>query len=147
MGKPNEELDDALYAKVLALSEEGNRLIEEDDNLPAALDAYGEALALLPLPIERWDAALWLLIALGDSHFLLGQYDQAYDFLARAMRCPDALGTPFIHLRLGEIQFERGNLDKAADELARAYMGDGPEIFDTEDPKYLTFLRTRMRGI
>ncbi|MGE8356626.1 MAG: hypothetical protein ACN6N0_09570 [Microvirgula sp.] len=93
MSKPNEELDDALYAKVLALSEEGNRLIEEDDNLPAALDAYGEALALLPLPIERWDAALWLLIALGDSHFLLGQYDQAYDFLARAMRCP-ARGDP-----------------------------------------------------
>ena len=56
------------------------------------------------------------------------------------MRCPDAIGNPFIHLRLGQTQFELGNKDRAADELMRAYMGAGAEIFVGEAPKYLQYL-------
>lgn len=64
--------------------------------------------------------------------------------LSFAMRCPDAMGNPFLHLRLGQCQFELAALDRAADELARAYMGGGPELFSQEDPKYLAFLKTRI---
>ena len=63
------------------------------------------------------------------------------------MHCPDAIGNPFIHLRLGQCQFELGNPDRSADELMRAYMGGGPEIFGNDDPKYLEFLSTRATDI
>jgi len=59
------------------------------------------------------------------------------------MRCPDAIGNPFLHLRLGQCQFELGELDRAADELARAYMGAGAKIFEGGD-KYFSFLKTRL---
>jgi hypothetical protein len=61
------------------------------------------------------------------------------------MHGPDALGNPFLHLRLGQCRFELGDLDRAADELARAYMADGEDVFDGEDPKYLAFLKTRLQ--
>jgi len=54
-----------------------------------------------------------------------------------AMHCPDAIGNPFLHLRLGQCQFELKALDRAADELMRAYMGGGPDLFKLEDPKYI----------
>lgn len=142
-----DELDDALYARVVAHSDEGNRRLEEDDDIPGAIAEYEKALALLPIPFERWEAALWLLIALGDAHFLKSDYAKALEYLAHAVQCPDALGNPFLHLRLGQTFFELGQLDKAADEMARAYMGEGPDVFADEDPKYFAFLKTRMRGI
>lgn len=63
------------------------------------------------------------------------------------MHCPDGIGNPFLHLRLGQVLFDQGDQDAAADELARAYMGAGPEIFDHEEPRYFAFLSTRMQGI
>ena len=35
----------------------------------------------------------------------------------------------------------------AADELARAYMGAGTEIFENDDPKYLEFLKTKLKSL
>ncbi len=61
------------------------------------------------------------------------------------MHCPDAIGNPFIHLRLGQCQYELGNEEQAADELARAYMVAGDEIFDTDDPKYLEFIKSKIQ--
>ena len=58
------------------------------------------------------------------------------------MQCPEAIGNPFIHLRLGQAQFELGDKEAAADELMRAYMGAGAEIFAEEAPKYLEYLAT-----
>jgi len=46
------------------------------------------------------------------------------------MRCPGAIGNPFIHFRHGQCQFELGDLERAADELMRAYLGTGRKIFD-----------------
>ena len=63
----------------------------------------------------------------------------------KAIASPDGLGNPYIHLKLGECQFEMGNFEKAANELTRAYMSEGPEIFEGEDQKYFEFLSTRIR--
>jgi hypothetical protein len=60
------------------------------------------------------------------------------------MHWPDAIGNPFLHLRLGQCQLELGNESRAADELARAFMGAGIEMFLSQDPKYLTFLKSRL---
>jgi len=41
------------------------------------------------------------------------------------------------------VLFEAGELDSAANELIKAYMGAGEDIFLKDDPKYLSFLKTR----
>ncbi len=64
-----------------------------------------------------------------------------------AMYCPDAIGNPFIHLRLGEVQFEMGDHAKAQDELMRAYMGAGAEIFQEEDKKYFEFIKPAITNV
>ena len=138
------ELDDAVHDRITALSELGNAHADADD-LDAALTCFGQAWELLPEPKTQWEAATWLLASIGDMHFLKSEFEPARDALQYAMHCPDAIGNPFIHLRLGQAQLELGNEPRAADELMRAYMGAGGEIFEEEDPKYLAFLRTHAR--
>ena len=134
-------------------SEELDRLCALGDqhagarDFSAALEAYWSAWELLPDPKESWEAATWVLVAVGDANFLSGNFVAGRDNLSRVMHCPDAIGNPFIHLRLGQCQFELGNLDRSADEFMRAYMGAGPEIFGNDDPKYLEFLSTRAKDI
>jgi len=140
------ELPPDLYARLKDFCDRGNEKCEEE-RYREALEDYQNALLLLPEPIEEWEAATWVLVALGDCHFLLGDFPAAHGDLSHAMVCPGALGTPFIHMRLGQVQLELGNEPRARDELARAYMGGGPEIFETEDPKYLAYLRRFMVGI
>jgi len=142
----SKELDPARYERITELSGQGNEAFE-DERFEEAVEEYEKALALIPEPWTDWEASTWVLTALGDCHYLLDNHAEALAHLVQAVRCPGGLGNPFIHLRLGQVQYELGNEDRAKDELARAYMGGGPEIFETEDPKYLTFLRRFMMGI
>ncbi|WEK07294.1 MAG: tetratricopeptide repeat protein [Candidatus Pseudomonas colombiensis] len=98
---------------------------------------------LIPQPKENWEAATWVLAAIADALYLSGDLAAARDTLEHAMHCPDALGNPFLHLRLGQVLFDSGAPDQAADQLMRAYMGAGAAIFAEEDPRYLAFLGTR----
>jgi hypothetical protein len=109
------------------------------------LKKYQAAWDLLPEPKTKWEAATWILAARGDAHFLSGNFIAGRDDLSDAMHCPDAIGNPFIHFRLGQCQFELGNHDRAADELTRAYMGSGYDLFSEADPKYFRFLKTRLK--
>ena len=138
------ELPDAIHEKVTELSEAGNTLAEEG-KYRDAVNKFTEALALLPEPITDWEACTWLLTAIGDTNFLSGNHEQARKALSDAMHCPGALGNPFIHMRLGQSEFELGNMDKAADELARAYLQEGLTIFEHEDPKYVAFIKSRLK--
>lgn len=138
------ELPEEIGDEILRLSAEGDELAESDQ-YPQALERYWEAWDLLPEPKTNWEAATWLLGAIGDANFLSGDFEAGRDSLTTAMHCPDAIGNPFLHLRLGQCQFELENLDRAADELSRAYMGAGEEIFESEDPKYFAFLKTKLK--
>ena len=53
------------------------------------------------------------------------------------MHCPNAIGNPFIHLRLGQVQYELDDFERAKDELARALILGGSGIFEEEDLKYM----------
>lgn len=139
------ELDDGLHARIKDLGAAGDDLAEGGD-CAGALGKYWEAFDLLPEPKSDWEAGTWLMAAIGDANFRQGDFAAGRDNLAEAMRFPDAIGNPFLHLRLGQCQFELGNLDRAADELMRAYMGGG-EIFEEDDRKYLDFLATRAEGV
>lgn len=139
----SEEIDDGTYSQILRLCAEGDRLADAEE-YHSAIAQYRRAFALLPPPPERWEAATWVLAALGDMYYLTGDDERAREALARAMHCPDAVGNPFIHLRLGQAQYEIGNMERARDELARAYMGGGKEMFEAEDAKFFEFVKSAL---
>ncbi|HET7435814.1 MAG TPA: tetratricopeptide repeat protein [Thermoanaerobaculia bacterium] len=139
-------LDDALYERLVATTNAGEALVDTGQYEPA-LERFRSALAMLPAPIEDWEASTWVLAAIGDVLYILGRHEEARQTLQHAMFCPDALGNAFMHLRLGEVEYELKNVERAKDELARAYMAGGPDIFADEDPKYIQFLRRYMNGI
>jgi tetratricopeptide (TPR) repeat protein len=138
------ELPDDLYEQIQSLCEVGDQHGEAGEPA-AAIDAYNRAWALLPEPKNEWAAATWILAAIGDTHFLGGDFDKAHTALMTAIACPDGFGNPFIHLRLGQTEFELGNHDQSANELTRAFGLEGSAIFANEDPKYFEFLKTRIK--
>ena len=137
------ELSDEVYGRIQALCKKGDALAE-NDKFSAALKEYWAAWDLLPEPKTQWEPATWILAAIGDANFLGDDFVAGRDNLSMAMRCPDAIGNPFLHLRLGQCEYELGNLDRAADELARAYMDSGAEIF-ADAEKYFEFLKTKLK--
>lgn len=137
------ELDDSTCAQIRVLCDRGDRLVD-DGHLARALEVFWSAWDLLPEPRTAWEAATWILSAIGDVNFQQRDFGAGRDNLAVAMHCPDAIGNPFLHLRLGQCQFELGNLEWAADELARARVLGGPELFEAEDPKYLEFIMSKL---
>jgi tetratricopeptide (TPR) repeat protein len=146
VGGMRNELAAHLHDEIQRLSAAGD-VSALDRRFDEALEHYNAAWALIPEPKTEWNASTWLLAAIGDAAFLGGYKSSALEALRFAMHCPDGIGNPFLHLRLGQVLFEQGDQDAAADELARAYMGGGAEIFDQEEPRYSAFLNTRMLGI
>jgi tetratricopeptide (TPR) repeat protein len=140
------ELPDPIHEEITRLCAAGDGHAEQQA-YPAALASYWAAWDLLPEPKTDWEAATWILVAIGDANFLGGDFIAGRDNLSNAMRCPEAIGNPFIHLRLGQCQFEVGDHERAADELMRAYMGAGREIFEQDDPKYFQFLSSRAKDV
>jgi tetratricopeptide (TPR) repeat protein len=132
-----------LAIEIKEICDEGDVLIERGE-LNDAFGKFSEALALVPEPKPDYEITASILAGLGDVYFHAKSFAQGREVLSDAMHCAGAIGSPFLHLRLGQCQFELGNETRAADELARAYMGAGKEIFDREDPKYFEFLKTKL---
>jgi len=137
-------LDDAVHQRIKELCDEGDELAE-DDEYDEAIGKYREALFLLPRPIEKWDAATWIYMAIGDALFLKGDYLAAAKPLRDVMFCPGAEENGFIRLRRGQIAFEKGNLPIAEKELAEAYRLEGENVFSEDNPKYLEFLKSKLK--
>jgi hypothetical protein len=138
------ELDPTIYKRLQDFCDEGDRLAA-DRKYKDAIAAYNQAWKLIPEPATEWEASTWMLGAIADACFLGGFFTSAQEALEYAMHCPNAIGNPFLHLRLGQCCFEKGALDRAADELTRAYMGAGSKIFENDDAKYFEFLKTRIK--
>jgi tetratricopeptide (TPR) repeat protein len=143
MGPNMAELSDKAYAQIKRLCADGDHFASVGE-YSEALSRYSAAWELLPEPRTEWTAATWILAASGDVNYLSGDFEAGRDNLTAAMHCPDAIGNPFLHLRLGQCQFELGNLDRAADELARAFLVEGKQIFEDSDPKYLDFVQSKL---
>ena len=142
----NGEIDDDVYKNICELSKIGDSHLTRNE-YSKAIEQYHKAFDLIPEPFEDYQASTWLLTAIGDTYFLAQDYINALHALEEAMYCPEAIGNPFIHLRLGQALFELTNFDKARNELARAYLGGGKEIFEDENSKYYEYLKTFMRNI
>jgi hypothetical protein len=138
-------IDQATYDRIVALYQDGEKLIH-GGQITSAFAKYVEAWSLIPDPKELWKISTPLISAIADCCFLAGEYDEVLQALEFGMNCPDAVGNPFLHLRLGQALLERGGEDdRAADELMRAYDAHGDAIFAQQDPKYLAFLVARGR--
>ena len=138
-GRKVARLPPETFAEVKAKAEEGERRMAASD-FRGAFDLFVAALNLLPDPREQWNAAGWLLVALGENAIRAGSFQAAEGPLTDAMWCPGTIGNPWVHLRCGQMRFELGQIDRAGDELARAYMGGGREVFEGQDPKYFALV-------
>ena len=113
------ELPDSVYDEIKRLCAVGDEHAERQA-YPDALASYWAAWDLLPEPKTEWEAATSILVAIGEANYLGGEYVAGRDNLSNAMRCPGAIGNPFIHFRLGQCQFVVGYHVRAAVELMRA---------------------------
>ncbi len=133
------ELDPALHAQIVALSEQGDAHFE-DDAFDQALALYHEALALVPAPATDWEAATWLYAAIGDAYFQQNYYGKSLEAFQLAVHCPEGVTNPYVWLMIGKSAFEMGDQTQAKDALLRAYMLEGDEIFDDEDEQYFALI-------
>jgi len=136
------ELPSTIHEAIQHLCSGGDQLASAG-RYEEAIGEYNRAWEIVPEPRTQWNASTWILAAIADAAFLANYKTSAREALEYAMACPDAVGNPFLHLRLGQVLLDLGEEDRAADELIRAYMGAGAELFAAEDQRYLSFLRTR----
>ena len=134
------DLPEEIHRQIARLCERGDQLAS-DGVFDEALKLYEAALEMLPQPKGDWEAALWIYAAIGDSHFLSGDFASAKTTFTEAISKIGGQGNPFLHLRLGQSLLELDEQDAAEEELTRAYELEGVELFEEDDVKYLDFLR------
>lgn len=137
------EIDSNIEQQIKEICDEGDVLIEMKEYTDA-FNNFIQALNLVPEPKDQYPTTVNIMAGLGDVCFQTESYEQAKQVLSDAMHCVGGIGNPFLHLRLGQCQFELGNEESAVDELTRAYKSAGKELFDNEDPKYFSFLKTKI---
>ena len=104
------------------------------------------AIGILAMALEATasGATLWLLVAIGDVHYLRGAYRDGRDALAQAVGAfAEAAENPVLCLRLGQCHLELGDEAAARRWLSAAVTAAGDEaddLFEEEDPKYQRFL-------
>lgn len=130
---------------------ESERLFAEGEALAdaerdaEALARFEAAWAALPDPKEDQDPAVRVLAAVADCRFFLGDWEGCRDAIQDAFECGADVASPFLRLRLGQSLLELGDEAEAANWLVLPYLGEGDALFDGEDPKYIEFVRGRLR--
>lgn len=139
MSSVEDELPDEIYETIESLSDAGQKLFESG-NSKAATAKWNEALALLPDPKNKWEAALWLYGALGDAYRSEGRLDDSLSYFQSAYNSADGHLNPYILCMLGVTLYDLNRKEEAVDFLLQAYMLEGEEIFEEEGQKYYDFL-------
>jgi len=104
--------------------------------LRPALRLFYRAWLLLPRPQREWQESGWILTAIGDTYYRLGDYRSAREALESALHCAGIADTPFTHLRLGQSLRGLGMEKRAAAHLDIAGRRGGAELLAREDPDY-----------
>ncbi len=133
-------LDPKIFKKIETLCERGEEQLETEQ-YTTAIETFMQAYDLVPEPKVHWTVSTWILTALGDAHFMLGDFEALEEAIGFAMLCPEGATNPYLHLRLGQAHFELGNLAIAREQLEKAFELEGADIFGDDDPKYLALLK------
>ena len=75
-----DQLDDALHTRIKLLAANGDQHLDAR-RCAEAISNFEQALALLPHPVHKWDAATWLFVAIGDAAFQPGASIRPYPAL------------------------------------------------------------------
>ncbi len=134
-------LSDEIADKIDELSKIGNNFFD-NDYFDKAVDTWQKALSLIPSPHNCYAESVWLMTAIGDTYFLMDDFDTAYKYFENAYTniSGEGLHNPFVLMRFGQCCFELGQKDKALEYLLRAYTIDS-KVFEYDDPKYILFLK------
>jgi tetratricopeptide (TPR) repeat protein len=124
-----------LTQKIRQLCADGYKHYDVGDFKPA-LRLFYQAWLALPKPQKEWNEAGWVLTAIGDAYFRLGQYEPGRVALQSALCCPGTENSPFAHMRLGQCLWELGSIGEARAALYHAYDMAQMDIFAAEDGKY-----------
>jgi tetratricopeptide (TPR) repeat protein len=124
----------ALEQRIRRLCSEGY-LSYDGGDYDKALRRFYQAWTLLPKPQTGFTASGWVLTAIGDAYFAKRNFAAGIEALRSALYCPQAVGNPFIHLRLGQCYLEQGEQDDADRHLVRA-LQTGAELFAREETRY-----------
>jgi len=130
------------FASIWELARDGERKLADGDRRGAFV-TFRHALELVPYPMTHWNAAGWLLVAMGEAAIRACDFGAARRPLLDAIACPGTVGNPWVHMLLGVALFEHHDV-RAPAELARAYRDGGREIFFELDPKYLAAVERAM---
>ena len=134
-----DELPDEIFDQIADLSEDGEDLFENED-FEEAIAKWNAALALLPEPKGKWEAALWLYTALGDGYRNIGDFDKALAAFNAAYEGVEGSTNPYVLYSIGATLYDLDRKDEAVVPLLKAYEMEGEEIFEEEGELYLAFL-------
>jgi len=123
------------------IAEEGNALCDQG-KYEEAIEVYKQGFTLLPEPLNAQSEAAWFQISIGDTYFLMKQFDKAYNYLFEAVSnlSGEYVDNPFVLMRLGQSAYEL-NKDNSREYLLKAYMLEGEDIFEDQDEKYLESIK------
>ncbi|MBB1336148.1 MULTISPECIES: hypothetical protein, partial [unclassified Pseudoalteromonas] len=99
-------------------------------------------------PDEDWEQAVWLKVSIGDSYYMLDEYEQSLDAMLDALNYPEALDNPFIHFRAGQCHYQLDDKERSKNALLKAYMLAGKEIFEDHEEDglfYYDFLKSEVQ--
>ncbi|MCG8671354.1 MAG: tetratricopeptide repeat protein [Pseudomonadales bacterium] len=137
------DLPSSIAKEIDALAKQGNEAMDRED-YESAFNLFNSAWSIIPDPYDSFSESTWILVAIADVFFFTKKWEKMTTPLEAAISCPNGLGNPFIHLRLGQAYLELRQLEKAKDELGRALMGGGKEVFESDDSKYFEFISQHM---
>jgi tetratricopeptide (TPR) repeat protein len=136
-----------VYEKIEQYCEQGNDLFDEDDFL-GAIKIWQSAFDVIPDLNEDWNEAVWLKVSIGDSYYMIDEYQKSLDALLDALNYPEAIENPFIHFRVGQCHYQLGDKEQSQNALLKAYMLTGKEIFDDHEDEgefYYNFLSSNVQ--
>ena len=137
----NSTLDKKISEQLRTFCMQGYELYDQED-YKSAIRHFFKAWAILPKPQTQWQEAGWVLTALGDSYFKLGNYTSGIEALKSALHCPETDKNPFVHLRLGQCYYQNQQMGMAAIHLQNAFKLGGEKPFSKEDRCYSDLLKT-----
>ena len=142
------ELSVDIKNKLDKIAEKGNKYADSKKN-DKAINTWKEGLSLIPEPINMYSETIWFEVAIGDLLYQEHKYTEAFKYFNRAQANLTGEGyrNPFIMLRLGQCYFELNDEKNATEYLLRAYMIEGINIFEYEDNKYLSYLKSVVNDI
>lgn len=140
-----ETLDPVLFADIMDVSMRGALQMQGQEPLKAQ-GHFLAAMRRLPEPLGRWNAAGWLLLALGHACVVRADWPLARQVLTDAMWSPGVFGNPWAHRLKGQAHFALQELDRAADDLLRAYQSVGHAILEGTPPGCLTLIEETVRN-